>query len=249
MKSLYKNLGLVLLVVFLAACTGAPAANVEESLPQDAQASEDNLDGASDTVEQISLIVSASPVQCVGVGEDCLQVKFSPDAEWEALQGPIDGFDYELGYRYVVLVEPAEGGKPYKLVEVQEKADMVEMDANDLAGTFWVLTSLGGLAQPDSVRSDAQFSFQYDPAENRISGRSGCNNYFGNMEVDYAHMTLTVEPMGMTRMACPEEIMAQEQAFLETLGRVASYALEDGQLFLFTDTDEVLVFAPGEPGR
>jgi len=103
------------------------------------------------------------------------------------------------------------------------------MDGSGLGDTFWVLSGYGGMAQMDSVMPDVQVSFQFDPAENRVSGRSGCNNYIGEVEVDYARMTFKVAPMGMTRMACAEDVMAQESAYLDTLGRVASYAVEDGK--------------------
>ncbi|HKJ28205.1 MAG TPA: META domain-containing protein [Anaerolineales bacterium] len=252
MKSL-NYVFVVGLVLLLAACTGAPDAAMsnsaasEDTQPENS-VSDEALAAAADAPEQLALIVSGDPVRCVGVSEECLQVKYSADSDWEALQGRIDGFEAEPGYRYVVLVERSERDD-YRLVEVREKADMVEMDGSGLGDTFWVLSGYGGMAQMDSVMPDVQVSFQFDPAENRVSGRSGCNNYIGEVEVDYARMTFKVAPMGMTRMACAEDVMAQESAYLDTLGRVASYAVEDGKLYLFTDSDEVLVFAPGEPAR
>lgn len=242
----------VLLFTFLlTACGGAP----EASQPEDAQSAD--VPAGDENLSQISLIVSSNLVRCVGVGDDCLQVKFSPEGDWEALQSRIEGFEYELGYRYVLLVEEVEeqaedavGAKvQYKLVQVQEKAKEVEVNADDLGGTFWVLSTSGGMAQPDAASTRAQVSFQYDPVENMISGRAGCNTYMANAKIDYAQMTLEVATVGTTRMACPEEVMELEYQFLEMLDRVASYAVEDGMLYLFTTDSEVLTFAPGTPSR
>ena len=246
MKSLTKKIVLVFVLIFLmAACSAAPEAAQDAILPQD-QAEAVDVDAAA-ADEPISLIVSGGPVQCVGVAADCLQVKYNQDAEWETLQGQIEGFEAEPGYDFLVVVEAAGGGNLYKLVEVREKNEMTQVGGDDLAGKYWVLSGFGGLAQPDSVREGAQISFQFDPATNQVSGRSGCNNYFGEVTVDYARMTFTVAPMGMSRMACAEDVMAQESAYLEMLGRAVSFAVEEESLFLFTDADEVMVFAPGEP--
>lgn len=250
----YFAASVLLLTLILAACGPVPEqTQPEDNQPEDAQS--DDTQAEDET--QISLIVSASPVRCVGVAEDCLQVKFSPEGDWEALQSRIEGFEYELGYRYVLLVEAqadqaADSGSAkgrYKLVQVQEKSKELEVNPNDLGGTFWVLSTSGGMAQPDAASTRAQVSFQYDPAENMISGRAGCNTYMANAKIDYAQMTLEVATVGTTRMACPEEVMELEYQFLEMLDRVASYAVEEGMLYLFTTDSEVLTFVPGTPSR
>ena len=264
-KSLAMSLFLtVTLALLFSTCAGT----AEDSQPQVGQPQSDQPESsqpdaenapaeANDKTAPISLIVSSAPVKCVGVGPDCLQVKYSAESDWEVLPGQVEGFEYEVGYRYVLLVEDLgsqadSAGSPkarYKLVEVQDKAKDSEVSPEDLGGTFWVLSSFGGLAQPDAASPNGQVSFQFDPQENRVSGRAGCNNYLASAVVDFALMSILIETVGTTRMACQEEVMAQEAQYLEMLGRVASYRVEAGVLYLFSDDGQVLTFSPGQPSR
>jgi len=252
-KFILVNLLLTAWLAFLLSACSGPAEDAQSELQDPVNVP----DSADETTAQISLIVSSTPVKCLGIGPDCLQVKYSAESDWEVLTGRVEGFEYETGYRYVLLVEALDSqavsaSRPevrYKLVEIQEKLKDTEVGADDLAGTFWVLSTFGALAQPEDVSNKGQVSFQFDPADNRVSGRAGCNSYIASAAVDFALMSISIDTVGTTRMACQEEVMVLEAQYLDLLGKVASYKVEAGALYLFTNDGQVLIFAPGQPSR
>jgi len=116
----------------------------------------------------------------------------------------------------------------------------------DLSGTEWnlesYLNSTGGMVS-ELKGTDITLEFGED---GRLGGSGGCNNYFASYELDGEK--LTVGPAGSTMMAGPEDVMAQESAFLGLLGSVAGYQIEGDRLTL-TDADgrEILVFSEAVP--
>ena len=100
-----------------------------------------------------------------------------------------------------------------------------------LDGTAWQAIAFGpGLGE--SPPPDSEFSLEF--AGERLSGRSGCNRYTGSWTADGD--TLTIGPLAVTRMACPEPLMSLEQAFLSALSSAMSAAREDDRLrFLAAD--------------
>jgi heat shock protein HslJ len=105
------------------------------------------------------------------------------------------------------------------------------MPAAALAGPFgdWQVAEVAGQARAEGT------TIAFAP-DGRVSGQAGCNRYFGSYALEGG---LTLSPLGATRMACPEPIMAEENAFLDAIGRVTGYAMGvDGGaevLFLLSD--------------
>ena len=75
-------------------------------------------------------IVGPERVPCEGEGpQECYQVKETPDGEWQLFYDEIEGFEWEPGYEYELLVNvyqvenPPAGGSSlrYELVEVVSK--------------------------------------------------------------------------------------------------------------------------------
>lgn len=60
-------------------------------------------------------------------------------------------------------------------------------------------------------------------------------------EVNGDKLAIT-SPLGSTRMACPEPIMKQEQAFLQTLQSAERYEIKGDSLRLSCADDQVLFF-------
>jgi heat shock protein HslJ len=100
-----------------------------------------------------------------------------------------------------------------------------------LVGTTWTLTTIGG--EGDTVSStvagtEVTLTLGDDGT---YGGSGGCNTYGGDHEVEGDELRLG--PARATEMACPGEgVMAQEQAFLAALARVATFAVEGGSLTL-----------------
>ena len=74
-------------------------------------------------------------------------------------------------------------------------------------------------------------------ADGQFTGSSGCNRFFTSVSEGDSPGSLSVGPVGATRMACPDETMAVETRFLEQLSSVKKYGLVATQLALFYQRD------------
>ncbi len=81
----------------------------------------------------------------------------------------------------------------------------------------------------------------FDEANNRISGNSGCNSYFGSYTITDSQITF--EGLGSTKMACPPEKMKLEQEFLTTINTVDSFLIDNNKLSLFNNNGDVIVIS------
>jgi heat shock protein HslJ len=107
-----------------------------------------------------------------------------------------------------------------------------------LAGTSWLLQRLGDV----EVIADAQPTLTFANA-GQVSGNSSCNHFSGRARIDGT--SIAFGPLAVTRMACAERIMRQEQQYLDALARTQRFELRDTQLLVFTTAGpEPLRFAP-----
>lgn len=65
---------------------------------------------------------------------------------------------------------------------------------------------------------------QFVPGTGRVSGKAGCNGY--GAEYTLSGEGLSVGDVAHTEMACAPDLMAQEDAFLDALGRVSALMFE-----------------------
>ncbi|HEX5165583.1 MAG TPA: META domain-containing protein [Thermomicrobiales bacterium] len=102
-----------------------------------------------------------------------------------------------------------------------------EASADSLTGTKWELDELNGRDALDDVLVTMQLDDDDD-----LSGTSGCNRYIGSWETDDGDK-ITLEPSGLTMMACDQPVMDQEQAFLEALASAVRFDLGVDELELY----------------
>lgn len=102
-----------------------------------------------------------------------------------------------------------------------------------LSGGEWSVTEIAGAKLPDDVVPTITFEPEAEPAPEAagwgraVSGHAGCNRYMGRAAQDGA--ALEIRPGGMTMMACLGDDRARiEPLFIETLGKVRSFALTPG---------------------
>jgi copper homeostasis protein (lipoprotein) len=75
----------------------------------------------------------------------------------------------------------------------------------------------------------------YDPAENSISGSTGCNRFNGQLVFSQEGF-VSVLPIATTKMACMGEESEQESLFLASLNQVSNYTFLFGDLTLRDST-------------
>lgn len=75
----------------------------------------------------------------------------------------------------------------------------------------------------------------------RAAGHAGCNRYFSDFTLEDG-VRLTIGPVGTTRMACEESLMALEQAFLQALTSATTVVANGEELELRNDDGTLLAF-------
>lgn len=95
----------------------------------------------------------------------------------------------------------------------------------DPSGRAWLLTELNGQPPIEGAMIDLSLS------GNEVSGSSGCNSYFGSATVGDGEITLGPNLAG-TMMACADDVMAQEQTYLNALSTVTGYEISGDELRL-----------------
>jgi heat shock protein HslJ len=102
-----------------------------------------------------------------------------------------------------------------------------ETGTETLTGTKWVAETINGkpVIEPGGVTLTL--------SDERVTGRSGCNTYFGAAE--HRDGTLKIGSIGATKMACMRDgLMQQESEYLNTLEASQSYAIQSGPRLLLT---------------
>jgi heat shock protein HslJ len=119
-----------------------------------------------------------------------------------------------------------------------------EASADQLTGTKWELEELNGRDALDDVLVTMQLDKDDD-----LHGTAGCNQYIGSWDTGDDN-EVTLEPSGMTMMACDQPVMDQEMAFLEALTSVVRFELEDDDLeFYNAEGKEVAEFERIKPAN
>ena len=101
----------------------------------------------------------------------------------------------------------------------------------------WLLTAGTVDGQPLALVADAPVTFAVEGSN--ISGRSACNQYFGQFALVDGRVTLS--GLGGTEMACEEPIMTLEGAYLTGLAKVDA-ARMDGETLVLTGPGTELRF-------
>lgn len=76
-------------------------------------------------------------------------------------------------------------------------------------------------------------------ADGEVFGTGGCNRFFGAYEAS-PEGTINIGPLASTKMACPDDVMQKEDAFLRMLEAAAGFTRETGEMRLFDkDKEEI----------
>ena len=110
--------------------------------------------------------------------------------------------------------------------------------ATTIEGPTWRLTELRGL-DPKVLR-DAARPVTASFKAGRVSGFSGCNQFFGSYTLDRDRVT--VGSLAGSMMACEEPLMAIERAVHAALAGTFRYTLAEQRLTLASGAEPVLTF-------
>jgi heat shock protein HslJ len=216
--------------------------------------------------DEVTMYVGSELVDCTGVApQQCMQVRTSPDEDWSLFYDQIEGFAFEPGYEYELLVAVSEVPNPpadasrlrYELVELvsqtpveaegKEAAEGDEAAAGELTleGVTWILESYGDPAEPSPVIDGPDVTAVFDGEEGQVTGTATCNSYFAKYETEGD--VLRIGESGSTMMACPgEDLTAQETAYLAGLSAAEMYSIDGTTLTITYEGDEQLTYQAQE---
>ena len=103
----------------------------------------------------------------------------------------------------------------------------------ELTGIGWRPVSVGDQEIPED--SGLYVLFEVDGS---IKGHGGCNGFFGSLEK--ADSGIAVGRLGATRMACPDEIMDREMAFMDAVQRTRDFQSGGDRMSLIDEGGNVL---------
>lgn len=168
----------------------------------------------------------------------------------ELLPGPMTAAECgpeSLSDRFLRLLGNVEGiaqDGDTLVLQLAGTAGAMELEARRevaLAGTAWLVRAYDNQKQAvvsvaRGTSLDASFG-----ADGRLTGSAGCNRYTAGYEVEGEG--IEIGPAAATRMMCsePEEIMAQESAFLTALSTPTTWRIEGERLQLRTDAGALAV--------
>ena len=189
------------------------------------------------------LTIAPDPVPCAdGTPGSCLRVTDAAGDSWITHRDEIEGFTYEPGFAYELLVEEAsqvaeiEAATPprLKLIRVVSKQQSGEPGRaldDDLGGHRWVLSAIEPSGHSATDWAASQISAQFDVWGGRLSGNAGCNNYSAALAVSGDQMQ--VSPPAATRKACPSTtVMELEQEYLQRIANASAFTVTGDRLQL-----------------
>jgi len=169
----------------------------------------------------------------------------------------------EAQYRFVVLIRPAAddqvsvsleftSGKitiqPNLLVDINKETSLtiestrmvllVEKESASmntkvsLTGTSWWVEDIAGKGVVDMSHTTIEF-----PEEGKVGGDTGCNRYFGGVEIAGSNMKAGL--LAGTRKMCAPALMDQEMALYQAMGKVTSWEIAETGLLYLRDADGV----------
>ncbi|MBR8826512.1 MAG: YbaY family lipoprotein [Gomphosphaeria aponina SAG 52.96 = DSM 107014] len=118
-------------------------------------------------------------------------------------------------------------GNPQTVDLVLQKINKENLP-NQLIGSEWLLTDLGGKGVIDNLQTTINFV-----DDNRIAGSGGCNNYFGSYKID--NNVLSVSGLGSTFKMCPAAVMNQESGYFQALQKAQNISIDGPYLFIEVD--------------
>jgi len=184
--------------------------------------------------------IAPLPVACEGSpGTTCPLVRPLGSSEWRAWDGGIEGFEPIAGHAYRVLARGDEASGPLRVAAVLEDVPLGDVEWRIHAATVANERLEFGRERDPALR--------FDLVSGRMSGTAGCNQLSAPFAVGVGRQVV-IGPIVSTLMACPDPLMRQEQAVVQTLEGALTYTL-DGERLRVEGAGGSLWLSPVLPSR
>lgn len=208
---------------------------------------EDNTKSYDAAEDEAIYWVNSLRAECTGVAPiSCMQVQEGSTLrqdEWQLFYNSIEGFSYEAGYVYKLLVKkeqlpldqvPADASSiKYTLVRLLEKTFDPRLRLNDI----WGLERIQGesvLLEIGIIRPRLEMQLR----NMRLLGNDGCNDFFGRIEI-LNDNAIAFGPIAGTRKYCQNMKLADH--FNLKMRQVSQYKIKDSTLYLLDSSGEELL--------
>lgn len=205
----------------------------------------------------IRFFVANHKEKCTGmIDQMCLLMKNSPSGEWKTYSTEVEGFDYQEGYDYEILVNKIAVENPpedessfkYKLISIKKKIPtMIITDVNRerLDRKVFIISRIRMNDKLTNVANTPECFIQFDLTENLISGKDGCNDITGKVIINRSKMTIS--DLASTRMFCENVII--DKFFHELIKKVNKYKIKNNKLKLYEDKRLLIELIPSESDK
>lgn len=196
----------------------------------------------------VTLVVNEDKAPCSGlVDNNCLLIKEEGKKEFELFYQDIAGFEFEDGVRQTIQVRKRIVDNPYEkqaepiysLLKVLSKERIhagtkPEKTKTDVPLTIldkkWYLRKMRETDSSSFVMDDNAVWVEFNTAENRLSGRGPCNNYFGGFKTDLIS-SFQASAIASTKMYCNN--MPYEDLYFSNLQNIDRFEIKEGKLLLY----------------
>jgi len=199
------------------------------------------------------LFVGPEKVICINPyhNNQCLQIKHSPEAQWELYIGSIVGLTYEPGYIYQLEVykesnaKPAVGDPPVqwvlnRMISKTKSGEAVFSPAS-IQGIAWSMTQYGDPAGLTNARGEPKPAILFQ-ADGKITGSTGCNMFTGTYSINNDRIQFGSLSPSNTKCATPDPVIQeQEQALLLILRQADHFVIEPTRLQIISSGNNRLI--------
>ncbi len=214
---------LFLTIIFLGACSSNPKSNKT----------------------QIFWIDSIMSPCKTATNDSCLRYqsgKSINDKNWDILDYPINGFDFETGFLYKIRIkeiadsQKLQKGLNYQLVEILEKQKDSKIKLHDI----WVLKAMKKkkIFPQKKYNNNRIPSIEFNLRTMKIFGNDGCNSITGDISL-LGQRNIEVSKILANQMACPD--MSTPNEFNLLLSKVKTYYFKGRYLYLLNSNGKELL--------
>lgn len=194
--------------------------------------------------EEVSTIwINATKAKCNAglMDKECYLIKKDKSQEkWEFMSDEIEGFQYEEGYEYEIMIRTEKIANPpmdasslkYSLLKVISKTSSPKGLS---LSNQWIISSFHDAGDKSQVVSKDAYII-IDLSNNNFKGNGSCNKIAGNVQVTDDHIKFG--KIISTKKACPN--LQQESKFVKALEQANTYKIVGCELFLFDNNVKIL---------
>ena len=193
--------------------------------------------------------IADSTVNC-GINK-CLLTRDSPTENYKVFDKTIEGFSYQEGFEYCLLIEiqtpgitetsvPSDSSQiKYVLKEIKSKIKtkgvLTKSAINIPDSSKWILYKLK-MKEEMRTFSITKAFIQFNTNNNTLSGSTDCNGFFGNYSNDSVFKFLNINS---TLLACKRSV---ETEFLSALNKTNRIKITSKLLYLYCDKKLLALF-------